>query len=201
MLDRFYLIVDSAEWIARMIASGVRLFQLRIKDKPLQQVRAEVRQAKAICRDAAATLVVNDHWQLAIEEGCDFVHLGQEDLDAADIAAIRRSGLKLGISTHDRAELARALALAPDYIALGPIYPTRLKAMRFAPQGLNRIGEWKELIGNIPLVAIGGLTVERAMGVFDAGADILSVVTDVTLDEYPEDRARRWLTVTRGDAA
>ncbi len=116
---------------------------------------------------------------------CDFIHLGQEDLATADLKAIRRAGLKLGISTHDEAELARALEAEPDYIALGPIYPTILKKMKFAPQGLPRIGEWKKKIGKIPLVAIGGITLERAEGVLAAGADSAAVVTDITLNPIP----------------
>lgn len=198
MLDRFYLIVEEVGWIARMAPHGVKLVQLRIKDRGDEDVRRQLREARAICADHGAQLIVNDYWRMAIEEGCDFVHLGQEDLDVADLTAIRGAGLKLGVSTHDRRELERVLPMKPDYVALGPIYPTRLKAMRFAPQGLERIGEWKRLIGTLPLVAIGGLTVERATGALQAGADVLAVVTDVTLDADPEQRVREWLAVTRG---
>ena len=145
----------------------------------------------------ARSLVVNDYWRVAIGEGAHWVHLGQGDLDGADIAAVRKAGVKLGVSTHDEAELERALALEPDYVALGPIYPTILKAMAFAPQGLNRIGEWKRRVGAVPLVAIGGLTVERAKLCLAAGADIVSVVTDITLNADPEARAREWIAATR----
>ncbi|MCX8255376.1 MAG: thiamine phosphate synthase, partial [Beijerinckiaceae bacterium] len=158
MLDPFYPIVDSADWVARLLPQGARLVQLRVKDRGDAATRNEIARAKALCAAAGAQLVVNDYWQAAIDLGCDFVHLGQEDLDDADVPAIRAAGLRLGVSTHDEAELARALELAPDYIALGPIYPTRLKAMRFAPQGLERIGAWKARIGAIPLVAIGGIS-------------------------------------------
>ena len=137
--DRFYPIFPDADWIERMLPLGVKLVQLRVKDHDEDATRAEIARAQAACEAAGALLVVNDHWQLAIEEGCDFVHLGQEDLDDADVSAIREAGLGLGISTHDVPELDRALALAPDYVALGPIYATRLKAMRFGPQGLQRI--------------------------------------------------------------
>lgn len=192
-LARFYLIVDDVSWIARMVPLGVKLVQLRIKDRSEREIGRQLREARKICADYGAQLVVNDYWQIAIEEGCDFVHLGQEDLDTADLNAIRSAGLKLGVSTHDHEELARVLPLKPDYVALGPIYPTRLKAMRFAPQGLARIGEWKKLIGDIPLVAIGGLNIERAMLAFEAGANIVAVVTDVTLHADPETRVRGWL--------
>ena len=111
-------------------------------------LRREIRAAKRICGRTGAQLIVNDYWQLALDESCDFVHLGQGDLDTADIQALRKAHVRIGISTHDHAELERALALHPDYIALGPIYPTVLKQMPWAPQGLERITEWKRRIGN-----------------------------------------------------
>ncbi|HEY1944745.1 MAG TPA: thiamine phosphate synthase [Roseiarcus sp.] len=196
-LDRFYPIVDSAAWVRRLVSVGARLIQLRAKDKDEATLLAETREALDVCRAAGAQLIVNDYWRIAIEAGADFVHLGQGDLDDADISAIRARGMKLGVSTHDGAELERALALAPDYVALGPIYPTILKAMPFAPQGLARIGEWKRRIGAIPLVAIGGLSVDRAKLCLEAGADSAAVVTDITLNADPEGRAREWIAATR----
>ena len=192
-LPRVYPIVDSAAWIRRLLPAGVRLVQLRVKDRPTAELRADVRESKHLCKRAGAQLVVNDHWQLALEEGCDFVHLGQGDLDTADVPALRRAAIRIGISTHDDAELARALSFAPDYVALGPIYPTLLKVMAFAPQGLARIGEWKRRIGAIPLVAIGGITLERLPGVLAAGADSAAVVNDIVRNEAPEERMRHWL--------
>jgi len=200
MLDPFYLIVDGAHWLERLLPEGVRLVQLRIKDRPEAELRAEIRAAKTLCGRFGAQLVVNDYWRLAIEEGCDFVHLGQEDLDGADLAAIRAAGVRLGISTHDHAELERALALSPDYVALGPIYPTVLKAMAFPPQGPERLREWKAAVGERPLVAIGGLTPERARIVLDAGADSACVVTDILRNPDPEARTREWLAATRRPA-
>ena len=193
-LPRVYPIVDSAAWVGRMLSVGVRLVQLRIKERPAAEVRAEIREAKALCARAGAQLIVNDYWLLALAEGCDFVHLGQGDLDTADVPAIRKAGVKIGISTHSHLELARALALAPDYVARGPIYPTVLKVMPWSPQGLQRITEWKHRIGATPLVAIGGLTVERLPGVFEAGADVAAVVNDIVSNPNPEARAREWLT-------
>ena len=195
-LPRFYPIFDDVSWLARTLPLGVRLVQLRLKDRPLPDLRAQIRRARDLCRAAGAVLVVNDHWQLALEEGCDWVHLGQEDLDHADMAAIRAGGLRLGISTHDRDELARALALRPDYIALGPVWPTILKKMKWHQQGVEKLTEWKAIIGDIPLVAIGGLTPERALMAFAAGADVASAVTDITLNPDPEGRVRDWLRVT-----
>ena len=191
-LDRFYLIVDDAHWLERLLPNGVRFAQLRVKDLPEPELRAQIRQARDLCAATGATLVVNDHWRLAIEEGCDFVHLGQGDLHGADLGAIRAAGLRLGVSTHDHAELDRALAVQPDYVALGPVWPTLLKQMPWAPQGLDRVAEWKRRIGGIPLVAIGGLTPERAKAALSAGADSAAVVTDVLRHPDPEARAREW---------
>jgi thiamine-phosphate pyrophosphorylase len=192
-LPRFYPIFDNADWLERMVPLGVRLTQLRMKDRPEPETRAEIRRAKALCDRYGATLVVNDHWRIAIEEGCDWIHLGQEDLDTADIGAIRAAGLRLGVSTHDKAELARALALSPDYVALGPIWPTILKKMKWHRQGVERLTEWRARIGEIPLVAIGGLSIDRADQAFAAGADVVSVVTDITLNPDPAARVRDWL--------
>lgn len=196
-LDRFYPIFDSTDWLRRLLPLGIKLVQLRIKDMPEDHLRQEIRTARDLCGDAGATLVINDHWQIAIEEGCDYIHLGQEDLDTADIDAIRKAGLKLGISTHDKAELRRAMALEPDYIALGPIYPTILKKMKWHEQGLEKLTTWKEIIGNTPLIAIGGMSVERAQGAFEHGADVISAVTDITLNPDPEQRVRDWIAATR----
>jgi len=194
-LPRVYPIVDSAAWISRLAPQGVRLVQLRIKDASEEAVRAEILSARNYCSAAGVQLVVNDYWRLALAAGCDFVHLGQGDLDGADIPALRHAGVRLGISTHDESELERALALRPAYVALGPIYPTLLKVMPWRPQGLARIAEWKRRVGALPLIAIGGLTPERLAGVFAAGADVAAVVTDIARAADPEARVRQWLAV------
>ncbi|SLN73849.1 Thiamine-phosphate synthase [Roseovarius gaetbuli] len=196
-LPRFYPIFDDLRWLERLMPLGVKLVQLRIKDTPTDVVRDTVIKAQALCRAQGAILVVNDYWQIAIDAGCDWIHLGQEDLDDADITAIRRAGLKLGLSTHDRAELDRALSLDPNYVALGPVYPTILKKMKWHQQGLEKLTEWKAVIGDIPLVAIGGMSVERAAGAFEAGADIVAAVTDITLNDDPGGRLGQWLEATK----
>ncbi len=196
-LDRFYPIFDDPAWLERALPLGVRLVQMRIKDRPPPELRAMLARSRDLCRTAGAVLVVNDHWQIAIDLGCDWVHLGQEDLDTADLGAIRRAGLRLGVSTHDEAELDRALSLSPDYVALGPVWPTILKQMKWAPQGLDRVRLWKDRIGALPLVAIGGLSVERAGVALAAGADSVAVVTDITLNPAPEARITRWIGATR----
>ncbi len=192
-LDPFYLIVDHVDWIRRLLPCSVKLVQLRVKDADEAELDRQIAEARDLCRAAGAQLIVNDYWRLALELGCDFVHLGQEDLAAADVAAIRRSELKLGVSTHDERELETALAAAPDYVALGPIFPTLLKQMPWAPQGLDKIGLWKRKIGDVPLVAIGGLTPERATQALSAGAQSAAVVTDITLNPDPEGRTREWV--------
>ncbi|MQT15146.1 thiamine phosphate synthase [Segnochrobactrum spirostomi] len=197
MLDPFYLIVDRTEWLERLLPAGVRLVQLRVKDMDAGPLRAEIRRARDLCAAAGAQLIVNDYWRLAIEEGCDFVHLGQEDLDTADLGAIRGAGVKLGLSTHDETELDRALAAEPDYVALGPVFPTILKAMKWAPQGIERVRTWRAKVGAVPLVAIGGLTPERAKAVLEAGADSAAVVTDILRHDDPVARTREWVAVTR----
>ena len=195
-LDPFYLIVDSAGWIERLVPVGVRLVQLRMKGLAEDQMRAEIRRAKTVCAEHQCQLIINDYWQIAIDEGCDFVHLGQEDLASADVAAIRAAGMKLGLSTHDEAELETALAAKPDYVALGPIWPTILKKMKWAPQGVERLATWKARIAPLPLVAIGGLNPDRLPAVFENGANSAAVVTDITLNADPEARTREWIART-----
>lgn len=201
-LDPFYPIVDNADWLTRLLPLGVKLVQLRMKDRhgavPDKAIqRAQIIRARDLCDKFQCQLVVNDFWQIAIEENCTYIHLGQEDLDKADISAIRKADIKLGISTHDEEELEHALTHNPDYVALGPIYPTILKAMKWKPQGLEKITRWKKRIGDIPLCAIGGLNLDRLDGVMEMGADIASVVTDITLNETPEARCREWIERTR----
>lgn len=195
-LPPFYPIVDSTKWVGRLAPLGVELVQLRLKAQPAEVVRREVRAALAVCRWQGVQLVVNDHWQIALDEGADFIHLGQEDLLDADLKTIRKHGLRLGISTHDHAELDHALAASPDYVALGPIHATTVKPMPWSPQGLPRIAEWKRLVGNRPLVAIGGITLEHAAGCLDAGADSIATISDVTGHADPLARAAAWLTAT-----
>lgn len=197
-LAPFYPVVPDAAWVERLVAAGARLIQLRVKDQPIEVVQAAVRQARDRCRAADATLVVNDYWDVALEEGCTFVHLGQEDLETAELGRLRAAGIRFGISTHSDAELRRALEADPDYVALGPIYPTTLKQMPWAPQGLQRIAEWRRRIGARPLVAIGGITAETAPLCLAAGADCVAVVGDIVRHADPEGRAREWLRVTGG---
>jgi thiamine-phosphate pyrophosphorylase len=199
--DRFYPVVDSVAWVARLTALGVRTVQLRAKDLDDSRALQIVSDALAVTKGTGTKLVVNDYWRAAVVAGAEHLHLGQEDLADADLKAIRDAGLTLGISTHDDAELETALRADPDYIALGPIFPTTLKSMRFAPQGIAKITEWKKRIGGIPLVAIGGIKLEQAADIFAAGADSIAVVSDVTQHADPDARVRTWLRdFTQADA-
>ncbi len=195
--DRFYPVVDSVAWVARLAALGVGTVQLRAKNLGEDQALRLVTEALAAIRGTRTRLVVNDYWRAAIAADAKHLHLGQEDLAEADLKAIRNAGLTLGLSTHDDEELATALRAKPDYVALGPIFPTTLKSMRFAPQGIAKITEWKKRVGSLPLVAIGGIRLEQAGEIFVAGADSIAVVSDITQNADPDTRVRQWL----GDSA
>lgn len=194
-LDPFYPIVPDTEWLARLLPHGIRLVQLRIKDRPDSVIRAEIDQAVSLCAAHGCELVINDYWRATIDAGARFVHLGQEDLAAADLSALRAAKVKIGVSTHSFAELDRALAARPDYVALGPIYATTLKPMPFPPQGLPRIAEWRARL-DCPLVAIGGITLPRAPLVLAAGADSVAVITDIMTSQHPEARVENWIAAT-----
>ena len=184
-----YAVVDSADWIERVVAAGVRTVQLRIKDAEAPEhrdfVRAQIRQSIRVATAAGAQLFINDHWQLAIEEGAYGVHLGQEDLHIADLAAIQAAGLRLGLSTHAYWEVCRAWALQPSYIACGPIHPTLAKAMPWIPQGNGNLAYWCALLP-IPVVGIAGMDVARTEQAAQCGAAGVAVISAITAAASPE---------------
>jgi thiamine-phosphate pyrophosphorylase len=190
--------VPDVAWLVRLVPLGIKTVQLRLKDASPERVRREIGESLEICGRHGCQLIVNDYWREALELGADYIHLGQEDLATADLATIQAEGIRLGISTHSLDELDIALAAKPAYVALGPIYETRLKAMKWAPQGLARVTDWKARIGDLPLVAIGGITPERAPGVAAAGADSIAVITDFFTNPDPEARVRQWLAWAAG---
>ncbi|AFW02072.1 thiamine-phosphate diphosphorylase [Gluconobacter oxydans] len=191
--SKIYPVVDHPRWVERLGGAGARFIQLRLKDLPPEELRAQIETAQELAVRHNVALVLNDYWELAIELGYEWLHLGQEDLDTADLNAIRQTGIRLGISTHSHEELQRALAYKPDYVALGPIWETKLKKMAFGPQGVERLTEWRELCGDVPLVAIGGITLERLPSCLKAGADSVAAVSDFIRAEDPESQVKQWL--------
>ena len=184
----FYPVVPTAAWVERLLSWGVRTIQLRIKTADhtpadiLAQIITAIEAGKAV---PGAQVFINDHWQLALSAGAYGVHLGQEDLDTADIEALRCAGIRLGLSTHTPEELARAKAVRPSYLAIGPIYPTTLKVMPYEPVGLELLAEWAKLAAPFPVVAIGGISLDRMSGVLACGVDGVAVVSAVTLAVDP----------------
>ncbi|MBC7599978.1 MAG: thiamine phosphate synthase [Polaromonas sp.] len=184
----FYPVVPTAAWVERLLSWGVRTIQLRIKTAdhtPAEisaQIIAAIKAGKAV---PGAQVFINDHWQLALAANAYGVHLGQEDLDTADIETLRSANIRLGLSTHTPSELARAKAVQPSYLAIGPVYPTTLKVMPYEPVGLGRLAEWAKLAAPYPVVAIGGISLERLPGVLACGVDGVAVVSAVTLAADP----------------
>jgi thiamine-phosphate pyrophosphorylase len=191
-LDPFYPIVPDVGWIARLVPCGVRTVQLRLKDATPEECRRQIAESMEICTRHNCQLIVNDHWTEAIDLGASCIHLGQEDLETADLDTIQSSGIGLGVSSHDRTELKIALDAKPDHVALGPIYETTLKRMKWRPQGLEKLSGWVARAG-CPVVAIGGITLERAPNVWTQGVAAIAVVTDVIFHDTPEARTEAWL--------
>ncbi|ADP11036.1 thiamine-phosphate pyrophosphorylase [Erwinia sp. Ejp617] len=185
-----YPVVDNVQWIARLLDTGVRTLQLRIKDRAEQQVEQQVAEAIALGKRYQARLFINDYWRLAVKHQAYGVHLGQQDLDIADLDSIHAAGLRLGLSTHDDAELDRALVERPSYIALGHVFPTQTKDMPSEPQGLAALTRYVKRLSGIPTVAIGGISLVRAPAVLATGVGSIAVVSAIT-------QASDWQAATR----
>lgn len=183
---KFYAVVPDAAWVERMVKAGADTVQLRNKTLEGEALRAEIRRSVAAVEGSRTQLFINDYWQEAIAEGAYGVHLGQEDMDTADLDAIARAGLRLGLSTHSVAELDRALSVRPSYVASGAIFPTTTKAMPTQPQGIERLREYVRQAGDTPVVAIGGIDLDNGAEVLAAGASSLAVVRAVTEAADPE---------------
>ena len=199
---RFYPIVDSLDWVKKLVQWGAKSIQLRIKiENNLQNqgegklnLENEIKYSIEYCKKYQCKLFINDYWELALKYQAFGIHLGFEDSHEADLKEIRNSKIQFGLSTHDHNELNFALNMNPSYIALGPIFPTQTKVMRFSPQGINKIKLWREIIPkNIPLVAIGGIKLEQGKNIFMAGADIISVISDFKSAQNPEERVKDWI--------
>lgn len=175
-----YPVVDSVEWIERLLGAGVRTIQLRIKDKHDDDVEADIVAAIKLSQRHEARLFINDYWRLAIKHRAYGVHLGQEDMDVANLDAIGDAGLRLGLSTHDNMEMDRALEARPSYIALGHVFPTNTKQMPSAPQGLTQLATHIKTLGDYPTVAIGGISIDRVPAVLATGVGSVAVVSAIT---------------------
>ncbi len=191
-----YPVVDRADWIERLLPLGVRMIQLRLKDLAGAELEKEVEQAVSIARRFDARLFINDHWQAALKYGAYGVHLGQEDLPGADLAALSAAGLRLGASATSYADLARLRALKPSYVGLGAIFATPSKAIDYEPLGLERFGQLSRIAG-MPVVAIGGITLDRAKDVRDAGAGGVALISDLKSATDLPARVKAWLDVFR----
>ena len=193
-----YPVVDSIDWIARLLEWGVKTLQLRIKDPQAADLEQQIMQAIELGRRYQARLFINDYWQLAIKHGAYGVHLGQEDIQIADLDALRNAGLRLGISTHDPVELAEALTIRPSYVALGHIFPTQTKDMPSQPQGLARLRECVLQSGDCPTVAIGGISEERVPQVLATGVGSVALVSAITKAADPKAATERLLRMIEG---
>ncbi len=181
-----YAVLPDAAWVARMARAGVPTLQLRFKSEDPAAVAREVQAAVKAVQGTDALLFINDHWQAAIDAGAYGVHLGQEDLDIADLSAIRQSGLRLGLSTHGYAEMMRADTHAPSYIAMGAVFPTTLKRMVTAAQGTGRLSAYARVLRDYPLVAIGGIDAARLPDVMASGVGSAAVVRALVAAADPE---------------
>ncbi|MBX9839519.1 thiamine phosphate synthase [Silvanigrella sp.] len=197
---KFYPIVNNLSWLIKLTSWGVKTIQLRIKIDPMienhdfQKIENEIKNSIIHCQRHHCKLFINDYWELALKYKAFGVHLGYEDSFQADISALHKNKMKFGLSTHDTNELNHALELNPSYVALGPIFPTKTKKMKFLPQGIDKIRVWRNIIPkNIPLVAIGGIKLENAQEIYNNGADSISVIHDFMTSPYPEERIKDWL--------
>lgn len=189
-----YPVVDSSAWVETLLALGVKTIQLRIKERTAY-LADEIKRSIALAKQYQAILFVNDHWDLALDLGADAVHLGQEDLDSADLHAIHAQGLLLGVSTYCYYEVGRAHALCPSYIAIGPVYPTNSKELAFAAQGIEQLQRWRRTL-NYPLVAIGGISLERAPEVVATGVSGVALISAITAAADPRHATEQLLRIT-----
>ena len=182
-----YPVIDSIEWLKTLLPLGLEIIQLRLKNGTEAELSEQIQQAIELAKAYPKTrLFINDHWQLAIKHGAYGVHLGQEDIQAADLKAIHQAGLRLGISTHGSYEFILAEQTHPSYLAIGAVFETPTKDMSGQIQGVNNLQQLVNLNGHIPLVAIGGITLENATPVIKTGVNSIAVVTAITKANNPE---------------
>lgn len=187
-----YPIVDSKKWLALLLPLGIRAIQLRIKNMKGAELENEIIESIQLAKQFGAQLFINDYWELAIKYSAYGVHLGQEDLERADINAIRNAGLRLGISTHSYFEIARAHTFKPSYMAFGPIFETKSKVMSFAPQGVEKLRDWCKLL-DYPIVAIGGINMNNFQKIKKTGVDGIAMISAITQAKNPRSAAEVFL--------
>ena len=175
-----YPVVDDVSWIKTVLSLGVKTVQLRIKNPEQADIEEQIIKAIELGRQYDAQVFINDYWQLAIKYKAFGIHLGQEDIEIADLQAISDAGICLGVSTHDDSELLKVKALNPSYLALGHIFPTPTKDMPSQPQGLVNLAKNQQLAGGTPTVAIGGIDLTVAEQVWQTGVDSIAVVRAIT---------------------
>jgi len=198
-----YAVLPDAQWVGRMARAGVPTVQLRFKSNDDDAIAREVNAAVEAVKGTGSLLFINDHWHAAIEARAYGLHLGQEDLDALKpeaLKTIRNSGIRLGVSTHGYAEMVRADAVSPSYIAMGAIYPTTLKQMATAPQGVARLAAYARLMRGYPQVGIGGVDAERMPEVLSTGVGSAAVVRALVADPDPEGAAVRLMNIVADPA-
>lgn len=181
-----YPVVDRAHWLERLLPLGVTTIQLRVKDLEGEALEQEIQTAIKVAKDHGARLFINDYWSLAIKHGAYGVHLGQEDLEKADLTAINKAGLRLGLSTHCYYEVARSHAIRPSYLACGPVYHTDSKKMPWIPHGIDNLTQWKNLLPEYPWVGIGGINLERFPKVVATGVSGIAMISAITAADDPE---------------
>ena len=189
-----YPVVDSYEWVERVLKAGVKTLQLRIKAKSSPDLFDQIYKSVKLAKQYDAELFIDDHYELAIKAGAYGVHLGMEDLKKADLQKISRAGLRLGISTHGPYEMLKAYQLKPSYIALGHIFPTNTKIMNSKPQGIEKLKYQNQLLAheNICTVAIGGIKLHNAKDVLKTGVRSIALISGITKADDPEKTILEW---------
>ena len=186
-----YAVMPDANWVKRMVEAEVPTVQLRLKSEDKKLIKKQIRESVDAVQGSRTLLFINDYWQEAIEAGAYGIHLGQEDLETADLDAIRSAGLRLGLSTHGYAEMVYADRFCPSYIAMGAVFPTNLKKMATAPQGLGRLYKYAQLMNHYPLVAIGGIDESSIHAVAQSGVGSVAVVRAINGASDPKAAVKR----------
>jgi thiamine-phosphate pyrophosphorylase len=174
--------LSHAEQVKRLAAGGASLIQLREKHVPPTEFYPEAQKALDIARRENVKLIINDRVDIALALKADGVHLGQDDLPPESTRKLLGDKAIIGYSTHNLEQALAALRLPVDYIAIGPVFPTSSKETQDPALGLERLRQIRQALGNFPLVAIGGITMENFRDVLRAGADSVAVMSFVLSD-------------------